>query len=245
MNQANVVYKFYRRQTTNIGFLLRSLQCGQVLTQTEFYNHHPTCRAGSVVQSLCDKHGIRGSTFYKWLLQYSTNGQFKRDARGLWADNFLDHNEDVKAKLTDWLRCLKDIDVDSTWDYINDTLLSDWPVGRLCGSSGLVRPISRPTAISWMKTCGVVLKTRGKGYFVDTHERWDNQLYRACFCILVMFIELRQPRWLCISHARKLELQVADKWVSDELATRIPASDCVATSKPPRLHVVQATRGRV
>ena len=108
-----MVYKYYCRQATNIGFLLSSLQCGQVLTQTEFYNHYPTCRAGSVVQSLCDEHGIRGSTFYKWLLQYSTNGQFKRDARGLWADNFLDHNEDVKAKLTDWLRCLKEIDVDS------------------------------------------------------------------------------------------------------------------------------------
>ena len=174
--------------------LLSSLETGENDTQSSFYHRHPDCRVSGVLAYIQEKFDVSKSTFYVWLNQYVTFGQFKPDRRGLWAERFLDHNEDLKAQMKDWLMQQKEIDVDLTWDYINDTLLKDFPIGRLCGSSGLHRPVARTTALAWMKICGADHKTRLRGYYNDTHERWDNQLYRAWWCLAIMFIEFRQPR---------------------------------------------------
>ena len=180
--------------TRNLALLLDSLRSGENPTQSSFYERHPDCRVAATLSDLKTKFGVSKTTFYVWLKEYITTGQFKTDKRGLWAERFLEHNEDLKTQMQDWIMQQKEIDVDLTWDYINDTLLKDFPVGRLCGSSGLQRPVCRTTALAWMKLCGAEFKTRLRGYYNDTHERWDNQLYRSWWCLAVQFIELRQPR---------------------------------------------------
>ena len=238
------------RMTSKINFLLDSLRSLENATQTAFYQTHPDCRVGSVIDGICkDFAPMCKATFYNWLKEYATNGQFKRDERGLWAENFIAHNEDLKRTMTDWLLKQKEIDIDFSWDYVNNILLKDFPVGRICTSSGLCRPVTRMTVISWVKLCGGALKTRMRGYYNDTHERWDNLFYRALFCLLVEFIEYRQPRfgtvcvlcvlslrcasnislpstrWVCIPHEHKLQLESEGDWIPDELAVRVPVND--------------------
>ena len=97
----------------NAKFLLDSLVSGENRTQTEFYGHHPDCRIGAVVGLLDKEFDVCPSKFYTWRKQFVMTGQFKRDKRGLWAENFLDNNEDLKIKLNHWCEsrtiCLNNI----------------------------------------------------------------------------------------------------------------------------------------
>ena len=120
-----------------------------------------------------------------------------------------------------------------TRDYINETLLDSFPIGKIDKGSGLRRPISYETAHQWMLTCGCLYKTVRKSYYNDTHERHDNQLDRVTKSYRHAFVSFREEKWWCISPRQKSTYQLKyPNWPRDELAHRIPKDDVGAF--PPR-----------
>ena len=95
-----------------------------------------------------------------------------------------------------------------TRDYINDELLSSFPIGRIDRSSGLCRPISYETTHQWMLMCGCQYKVFQKTYYNDTHERHDNQLDRVTKACRHLFVSLREEKWYCIPAAKKENFQL-------------------------------------
>ena len=90
-----------------------------------------------------------------------------------------------------------------TRDFINNELLSSFPIGRIDRSSGLCRPISYETTHQWMLTCGCKYKTFQKTYYNDTHERHDNQIDRVTKACRHLFVSLREEKWYCIPAVKK------------------------------------------
>lgn len=120
-----------------------------------------------------------------------------------------------------------------TRDFINETLLDSFPIGKIDKCSGLRRPISYETAHQWMLTCGCLYKTVQKSYYNDTHERHDNQLDRVTKSYRHAFVGFREEKWWCLSPLQKSTYQLKyPNWPRDELAHRIPKSDVGAF--PPR-----------
>lgn len=186
---------------------------------------------------LCALSGIKdANTFTRWRNFYMSNGCFEPDRRGRFAAGFLLRHDDIKSALTQWLlaRVKRDINISDvrtcmhvtrmslafnyiitphfhhapqTRDYINDILLSSFPIGKIDSKSGLCRPISYETTHQWMLMCGCKYKTFQKSYYNDTHERHDNQLDRVTKASRHLFVSLREEKWYCISTAEKKKMQ--------------------------------------
>lgn len=113
-----------------------------------------------------------------------------------------------------------------TRDFINETLLKGFPIGKIDKCSGLRRPVSYETAHQWMLTCGCLYKTAKKSYYNDTHERHDNQLDRVTKSYRHLFVSFREEKWLCLSPRDKQKYALKyPNWPRDELAQRIPKDD--------------------
>ena len=147
-----------------------------------------------------------------------SNGCFRPDRRGRFTAGFLLRHDDLKLQLTQWLlgRVKRDINISDvrsfahtqhthvhtlththtqTRDYINDTLLNEFPIGRLDKRSGLCRPVSYETTHQWMLACGCQYKPFQKTYYNDTHERHDNQLDRVTKATRHAYTAFREEKW--------------------------------------------------
>ena len=113
-----------------------------------------------------------------------------------------------------------------TRDYVNEKLLSSFPIGKLDKCSGLCRPVSYETTHQWMLSCGCKYKKFEKTYYNDTHERHDNQLDRVKKAKRHGFVSFREEKWYCVSPAEKERLveQYAN-WPSGDISQRIPKRD--------------------
>ena len=113
-----------------------------------------------------------------------------------------------------------------TRDFINETILKDFPIGKIDRCSGLRRPISYETAHQWMLTCGCLYKTVKKSYYNDTHERHDNQLDRVTKSYRHLFVSYREEKWWCLSPSDKRKFETKyPNWPPDQLAHKIPKAD--------------------
>ena len=82
-----------------------------------------------------------------------------------------------------------------TRDFINDTLLKEFPIGKIDKRSGLCRPVSYETTHQWMLGCGCQYKPFKKTYYNDTHERHDNQLDRVTKSTRHAYTSFREEKW--------------------------------------------------
>ena len=82
-----------------------------------------------------------------------------------------------------------------TRDFINNSLLKEFPIGKIDKCSGLCRPVSYETTHQWMLGCGCQYKPFKKTYYNDTHERHDNQLDRVTKATRHAYTSFREEKW--------------------------------------------------
>lgn len=201
---------------------LRSQQLQRMLTHLklfegdairDFYHKHKEWTISSLVVQVCKKARCCSKTWGRWKKQFLSNGgKFDRDERGLTQFGWLLVNEDKKLELSNWLKCQKEIDIQSVADFINTTLLSEFPIGRPANWGRLTRPVDLSTVHRWMSNCDCSYDEITKSYMTDSHQRHDTLLYRVWAADLDYFLSMRMHRWVCFpkSVVKKLKAQHDD-----------------------------------
>ena len=67
--------------------------------------------------------------FWNWRKQFISTGKLERCESGLTQFDWLLVNNE-KMELTHWIKAQKQVSVDDMRDWINDTLVTDFPVKR-------------------------------------------------------------------------------------------------------------------
>ena len=197
-------------------------------TLRDFYSAHPELTIEKLVSSTCRISNVSTKTFYKWRQEFIKNGgKFERSQRGLAQFGWLLVNEDKKIELTHWIKSQKEISVRLAQDFINNTLLSEFPVGQVPEYGGLLRPTVPSTCHRWMLYCGCTYEPVRQSYLTESHQRHSTLLYRTWFCDLNYFLSLRMHRWCCFSKRSlaKLKDRFKDDWPDDILGHKIPIED--------------------
>ena len=225
--QANTLLVWFKKRCHQIKMALDHFEQNPADAMRDFYHAYPEQSIESLVKSTCEVAVISIKTFQKWRKQYILHGAFERSQRGLQKFGWLLVNEDKKLQLTNWLKEQNEISVQSVRDYINGTLLADFPVGRIPNYGTIRRPVSATTAHRWMLNCGCTWEPTAKSYLTHSHERHSTLLYRIWFCDFDYFVSLRMHRWVCFSSddLRKLKVRFKEEWPNDDLGHKIPVND--------------------
>ena len=237
-NVSNQQLKRIRRQAHAMLFWLslrvRQLECMVTHFQSnekdgmrDFYHKFPEWTRASLVVQICKRAGICAKTWHKWCKEYFTNnGKFNRDSRGLAQFGWLLVNEDKKLELLNWLKNQKEVSVQATLDFVNKTLLQEFPLGRPTNWGRLIRPACASTVHKWMLQCGCTYDESTKNFLTDSHERHSTLLYRTWAADLDHFLSLRMHRWVCFpkSVVTKLKAKHED-WPDDGVGLKISAAD--------------------
>ena len=225
--QALTILSWLTRRTEQLSKMSIYLTANPDSTLRDFYSAHPTLTIEQLVTATCTASGVSIKTFRKWRKQFVSTGKFKRCERGLAQFGWLLVNNDKTMELTHWRKAQKQMSVAETRDWINDTLLADFPVGRIANYGRLQRPIGLATAHRWMLNCGCRWEPVSKSYMTDSHEKHSTLLYRLWFCDLDYFLSLRMHRWACFSKSAlvKLKTHFKDKWPHDCFSHQIPIED--------------------
>ena len=144
----------------------------------DFDHKFDNLRVVNIVNDTSKKFNISTSTLYRWRQQFFKYNKFLPDTRTNIVQGFIMRHEDLSLDLERFLLSSvgKDLTVDTTRDFINNKLLKDFPVGKIDKSTTLRRPVSYETVHQWMKLLGCNYDEVKKNYYVDTHERHDNQV---------------------------------------------------------------------
>lgn len=230
--------KRLRRQSQAMLFWL-SLRCYQLKLMIQyfklnkadamrnFYRKHRQWTRASLVITVCKKTRICSKTWGQWHNQFIINGgKFNHDERGLSQFGWLLVNEDKKQEFKNWLKCQKELDLQTVTDFVNETLLKEFPIGRTTNWGRLRRPVALSTVHHWMLQCDCSYDETGKSYMTDCHERHSTLLYRTWASDLDYFLSLRMQRWVCFpkSVVAKLKDQ-HDDWPDDDIGFEIPVAD--------------------
>ena len=227
-HQAMTIFTWLCKRTHQLTMMIKHFDQNQDDALRDFYKVNPALTTESLVTSTCQVANIGAKTFYTWRKEFIKNdGKFARSTRGLAQFGWLLVNEDKKVELTRWIKSQKEIDVGSSLEFINDKLLSEFPVGRVREYGRLQRPVAPSTAHRWMLYCGCKYVPVTQSYLTESHQRHSTVLYRTWFCDLNYFLSLRMYRWCCFSKRAltKLKAHFKADWPHDSLGHKIPVED--------------------
>ena len=128
-------------------------------------------------------------------------GAFCAPKRGTYERRFLLNEEDLKFKLTKWMRKnLQRLSNELVWEYLNLTLLKEVDEGTL-NSHNISLPISKSTALEWMKKCKAERCGTKKTYYNDQHQKPDVISHRDEYIKMLESLRYRMRVWVILSAA--------------------------------------------
>ena len=225
--QVCTLLMWFQKRCWQLREILAYLNLNVWATVRDCVRARPELTVESLVRTTCCTAKISTKTFRKWRKEFILTGGFARSERGRSQGGWLLVNNDKKTELTHWLKSQKELSVRQTRDWINDCLLTEFPVGRVSDDGVLCRPVSVSTAHRWMLTCGCTYEPATKTYLTDSHESHNTLLYRLWFCDLSYFLSQRMHRWACFSSSslKKLKAHYKKDWPHDSLGHEIPVTD--------------------
>lgn len=225
--QAHAMLFWMSLRVRQLERMVTHFQSNQKDGMRDFYHKFPDGTRASLVAQVCKRAGICSKTWRKWLKEYLTNnGKFNRDTRGLAQFGWLLVNEDKKLEFSNWLKNQKEVSVQMALDFVNKTLLKEFPFGRPTNWGRLVRPTFPSTVHKWMLQCGCTYDEVTKNFLTDSHERHSTLLYRTWAADLDHFLSLRMHRWVCFPKSVVAKLKSKHKdWPDDDVGLEISFAD--------------------
>ena len=235
-HQAQTMLFYLKITVAQQKLMLRHFDGNKTDTMRDFYEKYPAHTKKALIEKTCSEGRICVKTFRKWRNEYFINGgKFDPDNRGLEQFGWILVNEDKKLEFTNWLKCQKELSILVALDFVNVTLLAEFPIGRVSNWGRLKRPVVPSTVHRWMLYCNCTYEERTKSYLTDSHERHMTLLQRIWNCLLDYFLSLRMHRWVAFPQSVVDKLKSThEDWPADSLAHTIPVED-VGKFPPGRL----------
>ena len=102
------------------------------------------------------------------------------------------------------------------WEYLNSTLLKEVDEGTL-NSHNISLPISKSTALKWMKKCKAEQCGTKKTYYNDQHQKPDVIAHRDEYIKMLESLRYRMRVWVILSAAEEAKY-LEFRWKSPLLA---------------------------